>query len=361
MNLDDLPTPTLLVDESRLDANIARMQARCNANGVALWPHVKTHKTVEIARKQLAAGAAGLTCAKLGEAEALLPSGVRRVFVAFPLVDIRQAERLHYLADALDELLLAATSLAQAQALDALLEAANVSVGILLGVDSGLGREGVRSSEDAQAVATFVRRSPRMRLVGLFTHEGHAYSANGEDAARQTAHDAHTRLLESRAALRDPALTLWPGCSITAQYMAELPDVYAVRPGAYVFGDLLLSQVTQTMRASEVALTVLATVADHPAPGLALLDAGAKTLSGDKTPGGICASAFDKRDIHVTRVSEEHGWATGNDVDTLHVGDRLRLMPAHVCPAVNLANELVVLHDDTVTDRWTVAARGRVQ
>lgn len=356
--LSELPTPALLVDRERLQGNLRRMQAVANTHGVALWPHIKTHKTVEIARMQLAAGAAGLTCAKIGEAEAMLPSGVRCLFIAYSLVDPRQGPRLRALADRLDQLIVAVTSASQAEALDALLAPVDLTLPVLMAVDTGLGREGVRTAHDAARLAALVDCLPHLNLMGLYTHEGQSYSAPDP---RRTADEAHARLLAARDAV-DPALPLWPGASPTAARSAALPGVAAVRPGAYVFGDLSLAGPGRTMAWDDIAFTVLTTVVDRPTADLALLDAGSKTLSGDRAADGRYASLFDGRAIHVARCSEEHGWATGPDVDTLRLGDRIRLVPAHVCPAVNLADELVVLDSEgSVTDRWKVAARGRVQ
>lgn len=358
--LDHLPTPTLLLDQARLAANIARMQAVCDAHGVALWPHVKTHKTVEIARMQLAAGAAGLTCAKLGEAEALLPCGVRRVFVAHSLVDVLHAPRLRVLADALDELIVAATSEAQAEMLERVLARADLRLPVFLAVDTGLAREGARTDDDVLRLAAFIARQPHLELRGLYSHEGHAYqSAPGEE--QTAAGGVHQRLTGLRDRLGDPSLALWPGCSVTAAAMAALPGVNAVRPGTYVFGDLSLASRESVMTWDDLALTILTTVVDRAAPGLALLDAGSKTFSSDKTATGIHGSLFDRHAVHVTRLSEEHGWATGPDVDQLRVGGRVRVVPAHVCPVVNLADEVTVIDAaGNAVDTWRVAARGKV-
>lgn len=310
---------------------------------------------------QLTAGAAGLTCAKLGEAEALLPCGVRRVFVAHSLVDILLAPRLRALAEHLDELIVAATSEAQAEVLERVLARANLRLPVLLGVDTGLGREGARTPDDALRLAAFIERQPHLTLRGLYSHEGHAYqSAPGDEAA--TARAVHERLIGLRDRLGDPSLALWPGCSVTAAAMAALPGVNAVRPGTYVFGDLSLAGRESVMAWDDLALTILATVVDRPAPGLALLDAGSKTFSSDKTAAGIHGALLDHRAVHVSRLSEEHGWTTGPDVDQLRVGERVRVVPAHVCPVVNLADDVTVLNETgAVVDTWRVAARGKVR
>jgi len=356
-NPDAIGTPALLVDATRLEGNLARMQAGCDAAGTELWPHVKTHKMIPVLRRQLELGAGGATCAKIGEAEALLPAGVRRVFLAHSLGDLRNADRLRSLASSLDQLILAVTSPAHFPIVEALLVRAGLRVPVLMAVDTGLGREGVREPEAAAALAERIRGSDRMELIGIYTHEGHAYgSAPGEVAENVSV--VHARLQEFRDAIGGE-LPMWPGCSVTAALMAAQPGVHAVRPGTYVFGDLFLIEKTGVMSPGDAALTVLATVVDRPAPDLALIDAGSKVFSGDKTAEKWSGRCMEFPSLLVTRVSEEHGFVTGDGVDQLRIGDRLRFVPAHVCPVVNLAERVHVIEDGRWTDTWTVDARGR--
>lgn len=356
---ETLPTPSLLLDKERLTANIERMQKVCTENGVALWPHIKTHKCIEIARMQLEAGAAGVTCAKIGEAEAMLGSGVRRIFIAHSLVDPLQGKRLRTLSESLDELVVAVTSSGQAEKLESLLAAADLKLPVMMAIDTGLGREGVRGLEQARALADFVRKQPNLKLKGIYTHEGQTYAL---DPAQRSAgiQQVYNTLRETRDAI-DPALQLWPGCSVSAAEMAALPGVDVVRPGAYVFGDMALAWKSRVMRPEEVAVTVLATVVDRPSAELALLDAGSKTFSGDKTAEGLSGRIDDGREIVVSRVNEEHGYATGADVDSLKIGEKVRFVPAHICPVINLADSMTVLENGQVTGSWTVDARGKVQ
>ena len=357
--VDELQTPAILADTGRIAANIRRMQEACTAHGVELRPHIKTHKMVAVGRLQLAAGARGFTCAKLGEAEAMLPSGVKRIFIAHSLVDPRQAPRLAALAEKLDEFCVAVTSAAQAEALAALARLAGRRLAVIMAVDTGLGREGVRDLKEAQALAAQVARSGSLELRGFYTHEGQLYAASpAEQAAR--ADEVVARLSAVRDAI-DAKLPIWPGCSVTARLMAESGRVQAVRPGAYVFGDLSLTRGSGVMAWEDVAIHVLATVVDRPEPGLALIDAGSKTLSSDRTPQGVSAAPADGRDFAVVRVNEEHGYVRGPGVDSLRIGDRLRLVPAHVCTVINLTDEVTVVAGDEVVDSWRVEARGRVR
>jgi len=341
------------------------MQAVCDTNGVQLRPHVKTHKMVEVARRQLQAGAAGLTCAKIGEAEAMLPAfegpgRSREIFIAHSLVDPLQAPRLQQLTANLDELRVACTSEAHVLALENLAEAAGLELQVMMAVDTGLGREGARGTEDAVRLAQLISQQPHLRLRGIYTHEGHFYGVPPTESDKELT-AWHARLLATHAAVcaaLGEKIDLWPGCSVSAKRLAAMPGIDAVRPGAYVFGDMSQTSTTGVMTPEAVALHVLATVIDTPEPGLVLLDAGSKTFSSDRTAQNIYGTC---QWGDVTRVSEEHGFLTGPRVHELRVGQRITVMPAHVCTVVNLTDSVTIVRGDEIIDNWRVDARGKTQ
>ncbi len=357
MKFQDLSTPAILIDAARLDINLRAMQAVCDRTGTELWPHIKTHKLVPLLRRQLELGAKGATCAKVGEAEAMLPSGVRRIFIAHSLIQKKLAPRLRALRENLDELILAVTSEAQFEMLEALLAEAGIDCPVLLAVDTGLGREGVRSKEAARTIAERIRQSHRMELAGLYTHEGHAYSTP-PDQLDEFVTKIHRHLADYAEAIGGN-VPLWPGCSVTASRMAGLPGVKAVRPGSYLFGDLSLGKTTRVMPLENVAATVLATVVDKPEPGLALIDAGSKVFSSDRTASGLHAQGLGNDALTVSRLNEEHGYIKGEEADKLTLGEPLRLIPAHICPVINLATRVHLLDGDEIAQTWTVDGRGR--
>jgi len=359
--LAELPTPSVLVDRARLDANVRGMQAICDQHGVELRPHIKTHKMVEVARRQLAAGARGLTCAKIGEAEAMLPSGVRSLFIAHSLVDPNQAPRLAALAERLDDLRVAVTSEPHADALERLAQNVGRRLNVMMAVDTGLGREGVRDDATALRLASRLARSSRLELRGFYCHEGFFYGLAPDQYDLRIA-----TMLDRLCSLRDridPSLALWPGCSVSARRVAAIGAgrIQAVRPGAYPFGDLSLTRTTGVMPKEALALHVLATVVDKPESGLALIDAGSKTFSSDRTPDGIHALPADGRDFAVVRLNEEHGYVRGPATDSLEIGERLLLVPAHVCTVINLTDRVVVTEAGQPVDTWTVEGRGKTQ
>jgi D-serine deaminase-like pyridoxal phosphate-dependent protein len=355
-SIADLRTPAVLVEAGKLEANLRDMQDCCDAAGVELWPHCKTHKMVQVLKRQIGAGAVGATVAKVSEAQALLPSGVRNIFIAHSLVDVALAPALASLSSHLDRLVLAVTSEPQLAALERLLEAAGIHAEVLLAVDTGLGREGARTPEAATSLAGKIRKSPRLALTGIYTHEGHAYGV-AAGSVEVAVEKVHQRLLEYRGAIGGD-LPLWPGCSVTAKFMAGREGVRVVRPGSYCFGDLYLTESTGVMPADRPALTVLSTVVDHPEPGLALLDAGSKVFSPDKLANGISAREVANPEIRITRFSEEHGFAALPPGFRPEIGERWRFVPAHVCPVVNLASEVHLVEGAEVLETWTVEARG---
>lgn len=352
-----LTSPAVLIERQTLEKNITRMQAVCDEHGTELWPHIKTHKLVPVLRQQLAAGAKGATCAKIGEAEALLPSGVRRIFIAHSIADLNKAPRLKALQDQLDELILAVTSEAHFEVLEKILQAAGISVPVLLAVNTGLEREGARGHAQAARMAAKIRNSPVMTLKGIYTHEGQSYGATSPEEAAAMAEAAHAEMLRCADAVGE--VTLWPGCSVTATFMPGKKLVQTVRPGSYVFGDLSLTESTQLLPFEDGALSILATVVDRPADGLALIDAGSKVFSGDKSAGGLYGRCLEDRSIVVNRVSEEHGFLSGEGVNALSIGQRLRFQPAHVCPVLNLADHVHVVENGEWQETWPVEGRGR--
>lgn len=355
-SLNTIPSPALLVELNRLEKNLEHLQKKCDATGTELWPHIKTHKMVEIAKRQLALGAKGLTCAKVSEALAMLPSGVRRIFVAHSIIEPTLIEPVRQLHASLDELILAATSLEQAKKLGEFLDLADLEVPVMLGINTGLHREGTRSLEEAKELAAFIRQHPRMQLKGLYGHEGFFYGVPEEERAEKI--DAMLDQLEEARQILGEDLKLWPGCTITGELVAESGRADAVRPGAYVAGDLSCWERNHIMERDDCAVLILATVIDKPAPGLALINAGSKTFSGDKTPQGIVAREFSGRDITVVRVNEEHGYLEGKDVDQLALGERLRFIPAHVCTCINMHDHATVIRGDSIVEEWKVDARG---
>jgi D-serine deaminase-like pyridoxal phosphate-dependent protein len=360
--LETLSTPAVLVDLDVLERNVARMAERAREAGVHLRPHAKTHKCPEIARLQRAAGAWGLSVAKVGEAEVFADAGFDDLFVAYPVVGEDKGRRLLALADRA-RLAVGVDSLEGARTLAEPFRAAGATLDVLLKVDVGYGRVGVppeRAVEAARRIAGLTG----IRLRGVFTHAGHGYLAATRDAVDEIARAEGERLSASAADLRAAGLPVEEvsvGSTPTAARAMRVAGVTECRPGNYVFHDA--SQVELgTCGLEDCALTVLATVVSVPAPGRAVLDAGSKTLSSD--PLRPQAGGYGRllgRSSRVEKLSEEHGVVAVAEGESFRVGERVRVLPNHACVVANLHDRLIGVSGDRVEAVLAVAARGRVR
>lgn len=351
-------TPYLRVDVTRLLANIERTARWAAAAGVSLRPHAKTHKSPEVARLQLAAGAIGLTVATIGEAEVFVQHGAEDVFVAYPLwLTEERARRVRDLADRAD-LAIGVDSVEAAQRAARLLEGSGVVA--LVEVDSGQHRTGV-APEDAGTIAAAAVEAG-LPVRGVFTFPGHSYSP---DALRTAADDEARALRTATESLR--AVGLEPdvvsGGSTPSLAHTHTDELTELRPGVYVFGDAQQWELG-TAAPDDLALTCRATVVSH-AGGRPVLDAGSKVLGADRaayaTGWGRLPAYPDAR---VVQLSEHHAVVDLAGASLPRLGSRVDVVPNHVCAAVNLADTLWA---DTGAgtgtggglEPWPVAARGR--
>jgi D-serine deaminase-like pyridoxal phosphate-dependent protein len=340
---EPIDTPALVIDAQRLRANVEAMAAAAREGGVALRPHAKTHKMVEVAALQLEAGAAGLTVAKLGEAEVFVDGGCTDILIAYPLIGDTKLERLAALARRA-RVAVALDSLEVARAI----AGAGADVRVRIEVDTGQHRAGVAPGD----VAALAREAAALglRVEGVMTHEGQAYAAQDLAAATR---DAVTKLREAAATLDAPVISV--GSTPTARFAAREPGVTEIRPGTYVFQDR--TQIAHgAATPDDIAAFVLATVVSRPAPDRAVVDAGTKVLSSDRlnAPGAPVDFGALTNGWPVVRASEEHGVLSIPPDAPLNIGDQVRIVPNHICPVVNLFDEAIVIQGG----RWRVAARG---
>jgi D-serine deaminase-like pyridoxal phosphate-dependent protein len=372
--LHQLETPCVVVDHARLATNIAHMADLARSAGVALRPHVKTHKCLEIARLQLAAGATGLTASKADEALVFIADGCPSLTVAYPVLDPRKLDRL---LEAARDKGCDVRMLADSEQGAAALEAAAVRHGhdlpVFLKIDVGLHRCGL--APDHPGLLPLARRiagSKHLRLAGILSHAGHAYGAATAEQVREVAREENRLMNRVAGQLRAAGLDVPEvsvGATPTVLACDEWGGVTEMRPGNYVFLDrtplrLGLAQV------ADVSLWVLATVVSAN-PDWLIVDAGSKVLSSDggahgsDLPGHGLALPLAACDdltqaLPVLRLSEEHGFVQRGD-SRLGVGDLLKILPNHSCPVANLTEMLTVLHEDGTTEDWDVAARCAVR
>jgi D-serine deaminase-like pyridoxal phosphate-dependent protein len=381
MPVESLPTPAALIDRPRLERNVAQMQARAKAQGVALRPHIKTHKSVELASLQRAQGAKGITVATLEEAEAFVAAGFEDVRIAYPVVGIDRYQRLRALMRRARISFCLDTPEAIRQASD-FFTAQGVQAEVLLEVDTGHGRTGVRWDDvlRLQTCARLIRESPGLQLIGLLTHAGHAYRGPlaGEtplEALHRVAAEERDRLLAAALVLqqaglaRPDAFELSMGSTPTAHVFENRPlggfRITEIRPGNYVFHDVM-QVALGSCTLEDCALTVLARVISRKPDGHGgwwlFLDAGKKALSTDQGYGtqgyGMLLYHPARRvplpHARLEQLSEEHGWVHLRGGATLQVGDRVQVIPNHACLVAPLLRRFYVIEGEVVQAEWSI-------
>lgn len=389
-----METPCLLLDRAVLASNIARVQAIASGLGLALRPHIKTHKSLEIARLQLQAGAVGLTASKVDEALVFmegLAGELPDITCAYPVVDTAKLRRL--LAASRRTGVAVRCMVDSPQAVDALaqaVQAEGIQPSVLVKIDVGLHRCGLAPDDSALPELARRVRERGLDLAGILSHAGHAYAAKDAAGVLAVARQECALMARAKAVLQEAGLAVpvvSVGSTPTVLALGVAPDacdwasvLTEIRPGNYVFMDRAPVDLGLA-KLSDVSLTVLSTVVSASAlsgGGHLICDAGSKVLSSDGKPHGGAGAGFglawpedcylfpNVEPVVVDRVSEEHGWllpsqgGSGRRPVRPAVGERVRMVPNHSCPVANLAESFIVLNDDGGTEAWPVQARAKV-
>lgn len=362
---ESIDTPQLIVSEEILHRNIASMAAYARSIKVALRPHVKTHKCVEIARLQLAAGAVGLSCATVGEAEVMVnEAGADDILLAYPIIGAPKYDRIVKLMDKA-RIAVAVDSQAAVDAIAGAMARHERTIDIYIEVNTGQNRSGVMWGDETLKMAQSIHSNPNLRLSGIMTHEGHvAFVAEDEIAAAATS--AGEKMVETAEMIRNSGIELpvvSVGSTPASRLTPAVPGINEARPGTYVFNDSSLFRFGDQWGVEDCAARFITTVVSRAADDRCVIDAGAKTLALDpnmshKGYGYI----VEHPDVIITRLSEEHGVCElPAGVQGFNVGDTLEVIPNHICPTVNLMDEMAIVRDGKIIDYWRIAARGMVR
>lgn len=333
---------------------------------MSVRPHCKTHKSVDVARLQLAAGAGGVTVAKVGEAESLMAAfdgGASDILMAYPAVDPARAQRLAGLARestvrvALDTQFAAATMSAAART-------AGTTVGVLVDIDVGMGRTGVPTAASLVALAQAVAVTPGLRLDGIFCYPGHIWAKPAEQAAPLAAVAAKLQEAIDRFDRHGLSRAIVSGGSTPTLFQSHLvPQVTEIRPGTYVFNDM------NTVRGGfctldDCAAAIVCTVVSDAVAGQVVLDGGTKTFTSDRcgpAPDSGHGFIVEYPDAMIVKLTEEHGQV---DVSRCgrrpQVGERVTVIPNHICPCINLQDAVWWRETDGRLRPLTIDARGRL-
>lgn len=358
-----LDTPSLIVDETIMQRNIDEMAELARGFGVAMRPHIKTHKSTVIAQRQIAAGAVGIMCAKISEAKVFAEAGIQDIAIGYQIIgDLKIAKLLDVMEQA--TLTVALDSLEAAEALSSAMQRQGRELAVMIEVNTGHDRSGVLPGQPAVDLATGISRLPGLRVTGVMTHEGHA-SGQPPETIKEVSIAAGELLVDTAEQVRAagvPLETVSVGSTPCAMYTPSVDGITEMRAGTYVFRDTMGFRYG-IFGPDRCAVRYLATVANRPAGDRAILDSGAKTLAADMSAGhpghGYIVGHPDAR---IERLNEEHGVVIlPEGEEGFELGDRVEIIPNHVCTSVNLHDRMVVVRDGVVIDEWTVDARGLVQ
>ncbi len=366
MKLQDVPTPAVLLDRGRLARNTARMSARAQDHGVALRPHMKTAKSIDVAKRATEGHFGGVTVSTLAEAEYFFDHGIRDLTYAVCVTPDR-LPRARALVARGATLHLITDSVPVAKALAA--QSSGSPLSVLIEIDSGEHRTGLPpGSADLLAIGEILHRGPGSTLAGVLTHGGHAYGCDTVHEIREVAEQERRAVVDAAATLREaglPCPTVSAGSTPTAVHGESYEGLTELRPGVYMFFDLAQLGLGSCSQA-DLALSVVATVISHrPENGRLVIDAGGLALSKDTGAarmvpdagyGWLVDPVTQARigDLRVVAADQEHGYVEGTAIpyDRLPIGSRVRVLPNHACMTAAAYSTYLVTEGDDVVARW---------
>ena len=363
MLVSELDTPALVVDLDVMERNLSRMAAYCREHDLRLRPHTKTHKIPELARKQIQSGATGITVAKIDEAEVMIDAGLDDLLIAYPIVGPTKTHRLAALAQRAT-ITVSLDSETAARGIAAAVSERDANVNILVELDVGFGRCGVANETEALKLAQTILSLRGLDFRGLMFFPGH-FGVEPEQRAtlRAQVNEFLDRCLETFAGAGVPLTTI-SGGSTPSRYESHLfHSVNETRPGTYIFNDRNTVGVAAASL-DDCALSVLVTIVSTSVSGHGAIDGGSKTFSSDRyqaEDGRGFGLVKDDPAIEIERLSEEHGHLNLSRSERRYrVGDRLAIIPNHVCSTVNMHDEIYGVRGERVETIWKVAGRGKV-
>ncbi len=362
LRVKDIDTPALLIEREILEKNIRQMQKIADGNKVNLRPHLKAHKMPLLAHRQLVAGARGVAVAKLAEAEIMIRNGIKDILIANQVVGKEKIARLLRLSR-LAVISCAVDSPENARQLSSAFAREGRKIDVYIEIDTGLNRCGLRKEKDILAMARLLTGLRGINLKGILTHAGHVYAASGKREVAAIGEHEGRFMVRTAAFLRASGIPIDEvsvGSTPTAPHAAMIPGVTEIRPGNYIFNDMMQVSLG-SVPVERCALTVLATVISLSARDRAVIDAGSKALALDKgAHGNELLKGFGfilKKKAQLTRLSEEHGIISHKN-EKFKIGEKIRLIPNHACPVVNLFDFAYLVEGQKVLEKIPIEARG---
>jgi D-serine deaminase-like pyridoxal phosphate-dependent protein len=364
MTRDDIPTPALLLDADRFERNLARMRDHVRAAGKHYRPHAKTHRCPEIARCQIEAGALGVACAKLGEAEVMAGADVRGLLITTEIVTPAAMFRLVRLLESAPDTMVVVDNPENVDALGRAMSARGLTLDVMVDIDVGGRRTGAQPGEPALALARAIAKHKSLRLRGLQGYAGHCAHVMGWAARREASLKAMAPLMDTRRLFEAsgfPVEIVAGGSTGTHDIDVELDGLTELQSGSYCVMDLDYRQIGGRSGALltdfEMALTVIATVVSVPTADRAMVDAGLKAFSTDKP---FPPEPVERPGITYGFAGDEHGRLTITDASRApKLGERIEFFPPHCDPTINLYDRIHIVRGQAVESVWEISARGR--
>lgn len=363
MKKQDLQTPAIIVDIDTLKNNIKLYQEEANKYGKEIWPMIKTHKSTEVTKMQIDAGATGILCGTLDEVEAVAQAGIDKIMYAYPVASRQSIERVINVTKERD-LIIRIDDLSAAKLIDEAALEAGITISYTIIINAGLGRFGIEP-KDAVKFADSLKELKGLKLRGISTHPGHVYSATKGEEVEQYVKAEKETLKIAADALRDAGYELeYITSGATPTFWGSIDDenIQIYHPGNYVFLDVIQMSL-DIAKEEDCALTVLATIVSNPREGILITDAGTKCLGLDQGAHGNSSIKGYGRvkghpEILVASLSEEVGKLYYEGETTLKVGDKIEIIPNHACSSANFTDYLITTSKDEVVGAINVDMRG---
>lgn len=353
MNINQIKTPAFLLDIDTLNHNISAFQTICDENGVGLWPMTKTHKSTEIATRQIDAGAEGFLAGTLAEVEALAKIGAKSICYAYPLANRANIQKIIALSKS-TRLILSIDGIEGAGMVEEELSAQDATMEYLLIINSGLNRFGIAPDETARFIGE-MKALPHLKFLGIATHPGQVYACSDKEGVSKCVEEERAAIAVSLAqisSIGEKALIVASGSSPTMKESCLNKDITVQRPGNYVFFDRI-QQSLGACEYSDCALTIFSTVISNPSEDVYIIDAGSKCFGLDLGAHGVSniigyGHSVKHPEITVLGLSEEVGKIKVSGGTKLSIGEKIRFIPNHSCSSANLADRFTLCKGDEV-------------
>ncbi len=368
MKYKDLDTPSLIINNEIVMDNIKFMQDYADRHHVALRPHTKTHKMPYLARIQIDFGAKGITVAKVGEAEIMAANGIDDIFVANQIVGTEKLERVKKLSQNIN-ISFGIDCIEHVQAIEKVFEGENKKAQVLIEIEVGENRSGIIEEEDFAILVNYIKTCNNVNLKGIFSHEGHSYAAENIDACKEI------YFVSQRRTLRFAQISEELGCKLEVVSIGSTPSmmhdfqilegVTEIRPGTYILMDA--SQGNAIGSYDRCAATVLTTIISRPTEERVITDVGAKGLTAQTRTKGFSATighGYIKEydNVHIHGVFDEHAIIYNKEFrDQVKIGDKVEIIPNHICPVCNLYEKAYLVSNGQVIEEIEISCRGKLR